>query len=64
MVSRPSSTVLTLSALVWCAATVAARQPVAVPDLAEVLQRVVVNGQTPKAAAAWGQDRIAEIMKS
>lgn len=32
--------------------------------MAEVLQRVVVNGQTPKAAAAWGQDRIAEIMKS
>jgi multiple sugar transport system substrate-binding protein len=30
----------------------------------EVLQRVVVNGESPKAAAAWGQDRIAEIMKS
>ncbi len=32
--------------------------------LAEVLQRVVVNGETPKAAAVWGQDRIAEIMKA
>ncbi len=31
--------------------------------MAEVLQRVVVNGETPKAAAAWGQDRIAQIMK-
>jgi multiple sugar transport system substrate-binding protein len=31
--------------------------------LAEVLQRVVVNGETPKAAAVWGQDRIAAIMK-
>ncbi|WP_430397496.1 ABC transporter substrate-binding protein [Ferrovibrio sp.] len=32
--------------------------------MAEVLQRVVVEKQTPKAAAAWGQDRIAEIMKA
>lgn len=31
--------------------------------MAEVLQRVIVNNETPKAAAAWGQDRIAQIMK-
>jgi hypothetical protein len=32
--------------------------------MAEVLQRVVVDNQSPEAAAAWGQDRIVEIMKS
>jgi multiple sugar transport system substrate-binding protein len=31
---------------------------------AETIQRVVIEGQTPKAAAAWGQDQIADIMKS
>ena len=40
MANRPSSTALVLPALVLCAATLAARQPAAVPDLASVLQRV------------------------
>jgi len=31
---------------------------------AETIQRVVIEGQTPKAAAAWAQDRIADFMKS
>ena len=31
--------------------------------MSEVLQRVVVENAAPKAAAAWGQDRIAAIMK-
>jgi hypothetical protein len=29
-----------------------------------VLQRVVVENVPAKTAAAWGQDRIAQIMKS
>jgi len=37
---RPSSTALILPALVLCTATLAARQPAAVPQLAGVLQRV------------------------
>ena len=40
MAIRPSRTALILPALALCAATVAARQPAAVPDLAAVLQRV------------------------
>jgi multiple sugar transport system substrate-binding protein len=32
--------------------------------MAEVLQRVVVENVPAKTAAAWGQDRIAQIMKS
>jgi multiple sugar transport system substrate-binding protein len=31
--------------------------------MSEVLQRVIVENAAPKAAAAWGQDRIAAIMK-
>jgi len=31
---------------------------------AETVQRVVIEGQPAKAAAAWGQDRIARIMQS
>lgn len=30
----------------------------------ETIQRVVIEKQAPKAAAAWGQDRIAQLMKS
>jgi multiple sugar transport system substrate-binding protein len=30
---------------------------------AETIQRVVVNGEAPKKAAAWGQDRIARLMR-
>ena len=30
---------------------------------AETIQKVVIEGQSPKTAAAWGQDRIADIMK-
>jgi multiple sugar transport system substrate-binding protein len=31
---------------------------------AKMLQRVVIDNQTPQAAAAWAQDEIAKIMKS
>jgi len=31
--------------------------------MSEVLQRVIVENATPKAAAAWGQERIAAIVK-
>jgi multiple sugar transport system substrate-binding protein len=32
--------------------------------LAEVVQRVVVEKSTPRAAAAWGADQLAALMKS
>jgi multiple sugar transport system substrate-binding protein len=32
--------------------------------LSGALQRVVVDGQTPAAAAAWGQDQIAQVLKA
>ncbi len=31
---------------------------------AETLQRVVIGGETPQKAAAWGQDRIARLMRT
>ncbi|MEJ1157289.1 ABC transporter substrate-binding protein [Prosthecomicrobium sp. N25] len=31
---------------------------------AETIQKVVIEGENPKTAAAWGQDRLARLMKS
>jgi multiple sugar transport system substrate-binding protein len=40
-----------------------AREIIGSHVLAELVQRVTLNNENPRTAAAWAQDRIGEIMR-